>query len=216
MYHQGFPNRGVTRSELCFIYLFIYLIYLFLAALGLRCCARAFSSCGERGLLFIAVHGFLIAVASLVAEHGLQVRGLQQLWLTGSRVQAQQLWLTGLVVPWHVGSSQTRARTRVPCIGRQILNHCATREVPRSVFQKDNSRTIFESNPSCWSLPRGPVSPNKTKKHNQGSKDLFKNIPTPATTPMKLTFAPAWQISASGGTYSKEEVLKSVDQGLPW
>ena len=34
----------------------------------------------------------------------------------------------GLVAPRHVGSSQTRARTRVPCIGRQILNHCATRE----------------------------------------------------------------------------------------
>ena len=32
------------------------------------------------------------------------------------------------VAPRHVGSSQTRARTRVPCIGRQILNHCATRE----------------------------------------------------------------------------------------
>ena len=30
----------------------------------------------------------------------------------------------------HVGSSQTRDRTRVPCIGRQTLNHCATREVP--------------------------------------------------------------------------------------
>ena len=42
--------------------------------------------------------------------------------------QAQQLWLTGLVAPRHVGSSKTRARTRVPCIGRQILNHCATRE----------------------------------------------------------------------------------------
>ena len=40
------------------------------------------------------------------------------------------MWLTGLVAPWHVGSSQTRARTRVPCIGRQILNHCATREAP--------------------------------------------------------------------------------------
>ena len=48
---------------------FIY--YLFLAALGLRCCARAFSSCGEQGLLFVAVSGLLIAVASLVAEHGL-------------------------------------------------------------------------------------------------------------------------------------------------
>ena len=44
---------------------------LFLAALGLRCCARAFSSCGERGLLFVVVRGFLIAMASFVAEHGL-------------------------------------------------------------------------------------------------------------------------------------------------
>ena len=42
----------------------------------LHCCVRAFSSCGEWGLLFIAVHGFLIAVASLVAEHGLLARGL--------------------------------------------------------------------------------------------------------------------------------------------
>ena len=45
--------------------------FFFLAALGLRCCAQAFSSCSERGLLFVAVRGLLIAVASLVAEHGL-------------------------------------------------------------------------------------------------------------------------------------------------
>ena len=37
------------------------------------------------------------------------------------------MWLTGLVAPRHVGSSQTRAQTRVPCIGRRILNHCATK-----------------------------------------------------------------------------------------
>ena len=54
-----------------FIYLFIYFIYLFLAALGLRRCAQAFSSCGERGLLFVMVCGLLIAVASLVAEYRL-------------------------------------------------------------------------------------------------------------------------------------------------
>ena len=36
---------------------FFKLIYLFLAALGLRCCAWAFSSCGEQGLLFVVVHG---------------------------------------------------------------------------------------------------------------------------------------------------------------
>ena len=46
-------------------------IYLFLAALGLRCCAWACSSCGERGLLLVAVRRLLITVASLVAEYGL-------------------------------------------------------------------------------------------------------------------------------------------------
>ena len=46
-------------------------IYLFLAASGLRCCMQAFSSCGKRVLLFVAVRGLLTAVASLVAEHRL-------------------------------------------------------------------------------------------------------------------------------------------------
>ena len=46
-------------------------VFFFLAALGLRCCARAFSSSGERGLLFVAVRGLRIEVASLVVEHGL-------------------------------------------------------------------------------------------------------------------------------------------------
>ena len=59
------------------INLFIYLfIYLFLAVLGLCFCARAFSSCGKRGPLFIAVRGPLIIAASLVAEHRLQTRRL--------------------------------------------------------------------------------------------------------------------------------------------
>ena len=70
---------------------FFGFIYLFLAELGLCCCVWAFSSCSKRGLLFAAVHGLLIAVASLVAYHGLQACKLQQLWLAGSRAQAQQL-----------------------------------------------------------------------------------------------------------------------------
>ena len=48
-----------------------------MAALGLCCYAQAFSGCGEQGLLFIAVCGLLTAVATLVAEHGLSVHGLQ-------------------------------------------------------------------------------------------------------------------------------------------
>ena len=54
-----------------FLGLFIYLIYLFMAVLGLRFCARAFSSCGKWGPLFIVVCGPLIIAASLVAEHRL-------------------------------------------------------------------------------------------------------------------------------------------------
>ena len=40
--------------------------------MGLHFCARAFSSCGKRGPLFIAVCGPLTVAASLVAEHRLQ------------------------------------------------------------------------------------------------------------------------------------------------
>ena len=53
------------------LYIYLLFIYLFLAVLGFRFCARAFSSCGEQGLLFIVVRGLLIVVASLVAEHRL-------------------------------------------------------------------------------------------------------------------------------------------------
>ena len=49
---------------------FFFFLNLFLAVLGLHCCAQVLSRCGEQGLLFIAVCWLLIAVASLV-EHGL-------------------------------------------------------------------------------------------------------------------------------------------------
>ena len=55
-----------------------------MAVLGLRFCARAFSSCGERGPLLIAVRGPLTIAASPVAEHRLQTRRLSS---CGSRAQ---------------------------------------------------------------------------------------------------------------------------------
>ena len=57
-------NQGDTQILLKKNYLF-----LFLAVLGLRCYAQAFSSCGAQGLLFV-VHGLLTVEASLVVEHG--------------------------------------------------------------------------------------------------------------------------------------------------
>ena len=74
---------------LFFFFNFIYFI-LFLAALGLHCCAWAFSSCGEQGLLFVAVHRLLIAVG------GFSCCGA---WALG--VQASVLWHAGPVVVAH-------------------------------------------------------------------------------------------------------------------
>ena len=67
-----------------FIFIIYLFIYLFLAVLGLCFCARAFSSSGERGPLFIAVRGPLTIAASLVAEHRVQTRRLSS---CGSRAQ---------------------------------------------------------------------------------------------------------------------------------
>ena len=69
--------------------------------------------------------------AGATPHHGARAshyRGLSRCGAQAPDAQAQQLWLTGPVAPRHAGSSQTRARTRVPCTSRQILNHCATRE----------------------------------------------------------------------------------------
>ena len=63
---------------------FSFFFFLFMAVLGLRFCARAFSSCGKRGPLFIVVRGPLTVTASLVAEHRLQTRRLSS---CGSRAQ---------------------------------------------------------------------------------------------------------------------------------
>ena len=80
-YLPTFSNVSITFLTVFYLFIYLFLmpsflknnlfIYLFLSALGLRCCAQAFSSYGERGLFFIAMCGLLTAVASLVAEHGL-------------------------------------------------------------------------------------------------------------------------------------------------
>ena len=120
-----------------FIYLFIYwLCWVFVAMRWLSLIAAS----GGYPLLWCAGFSFpwlllLWSTGSRRVGFSSCSTGAQQLWLAGSRAQAQQLWRMGLVAPLHVGSSQTRARTRVPCIGRRILNHCATREVLETFYK---------------------------------------------------------------------------------
>ena len=96
--------------------------YLILAVLGLRCCMWAFSSCGQRGLLFTVVCGLLSAVASLVAEQGLQ------------SARASVVAVHGLRCPSACGIFPDQGSHCVPCIGMRILNHWTTREVPGFFF----------------------------------------------------------------------------------
>ena len=61
-----------------------------MAALGLCCCTQAFSSCGERGLLFVAVRRLLIAVTSLVC--GARALGTQASVVVARRLSNCGSW----------------------------------------------------------------------------------------------------------------------------
>ena len=87
-----------------------------MVALGLRCCAQAFSSCGERINLTLD--------CSVWASHwdGFSCFGARALECAGFSI----LWHMGLAVPWHVAAFMwdlpgPRSETCGPCICRQIL-----------------------------------------------------------------------------------------------
>ena len=123
--------------------------------LGLRFCARAFSSCGEWGPLFITVRGPITIAASLVAEHGLQTH----------RLSNCGLWAQLLCGMWDpprpglkpvssalAGRFSTTAPPGKP--GRWILNHCATREALHYGLSQDieYSFLCYTIGPCCLSI----------------------------------------------------------------
>ena len=100
--------------------------------LGLCCCARAFSSCGKQGPLFIAVQRLLTAVGSLVSEHRLygawsSVVTSHGLRRCGSRATEPRFnrygARTSLLHSNECGLFLDQRSTRVSCIGRWILYH---------------------------------------------------------------------------------------------
>ena len=63
-------------NVILFFFFFNNFTYLFLARWSSSLC-RLFSGCGGQGQLFVAMLGFLTAVASLAVEHGLEGHGLR-------------------------------------------------------------------------------------------------------------------------------------------
>ena len=102
---------GTGQGALYFAFLFIYFWLHWVLTAGQASFVVA------RGCCSLAV--VLIAVASLVAEHGgFGSCGVwaQRLHLPGPRAQAQYLRLTGSVASWHMGPSWVRDRTHISCI----------------------------------------------------------------------------------------------------
>ena len=83
-----------VEKTVLFLFFINLFIYLFLAALGLRCCTLAFCRCGERGLLF---------VEEARASHcsGVFCGGARALGVRPSVVVARGLQSAGSVVVAH-------------------------------------------------------------------------------------------------------------------
>ena len=106
----------------------------FLAALCLNCSARIFSRCGEWGLL---------------PSCGARASHCGGLSCCRARGRASVAAARVLVALQHVGSSWTRDhRTHLPCIGRWILSHWMTREVPCSYSW--GAQTLTSTELSLW------------------------------------------------------------------
>ena len=101
-----------------FIYLFIF------GCVGSSFLCKAFSSCSERGPLFIAVHGPLTVAASPIAEHRLQTRRLSS---CGSRAQS----LCGM---WDL-----------PGLGHEPMSPALAGGFPTTAPPEKPKRILFES-----------------------------------------------------------------------
>ena len=78
------PQKGNSAHKISFFFFFLFFnvcLFYFLAVVGLHCFAWVLPSCGEQGLLFIVPLRLLTAMASLVAEHRFQARGLRSVAL---------------------------------------------------------------------------------------------------------------------------------------
>ena len=73
-----------------FIYFWLCWVFVAMRRLSLAAASRGYSS--------LQCAGFSLRWLLFVVEHGLQVHGLQYLWLVGSRAQAQQLWRMGFSI----------------------------------------------------------------------------------------------------------------------
>ena len=120
------------------------LFFLVLAALGLRCCTRAFSGCGEGGYSSLRCTGF-------------SLRWLLLLWSMGSSSGLQQLKHAGSVVVAHRPQS-----ARASVVAARGLSSCGLQALECRLSSCGARAQLLRS---MWDLPGPglkPVSPALT------------------------------------------------------
>ena len=120
------PGENCKGASFLFVCLFLY----FFGCVG--------SQPGHAGFSLVVAHALQGVWALQLWHMGSRACGLCSLRHIGSLVEARELSSCGTWAQLPRGmwdlSSPTRDGTRIPCIGRWILYHWTTREVPRNQF----------------------------------------------------------------------------------
>ena len=103
------PRESLIHSFLFFYFFWLRWVFVAVRRLPLVAASRGYSSLWCAGFSW----WYLLLLRSM-----------------GSRCAGSVVVAHGLSCSTACGIFRTRAQTCVPCIGRWILNHCATREVP--------------------------------------------------------------------------------------
>ena len=117
--HKSWTSLKQLSTPAC-IYFFNRL---FLAVLDLLCYVGFSLVMASRSYFSLQYADSSLRRLLLLPSSGCRALRLQQLWLPGSKVQAQKLWHVGLFAPQLVRSSWTTDRNRVPCTSRWVIYH---------------------------------------------------------------------------------------------
>ena len=123
--YSNFFNLNLIMLKLDLNLLSLFIILFIFGCVGASL-HGLFSSCSKWYLLSSCSHELFIAVASLVAEYGLQgaqasvvvVHGLSSFCSWALEHRLSNCSILSLVVPQHVGSSWIKDQTHPSCTGR--------------------------------------------------------------------------------------------------
>ena len=161
---QPLRHQGSPRVHFFLLKVFIFYLFFIFGCIGSSLLCVGFLQLWRAGAALPCGAWALGAQASVIVARGLSSCGLQALAHRLSSCGARAQLLCGM---WE--SSLTRARTHVACIGRRILNYCATKEALSSLFRLSQSKVLFHVPIPLWcqAFDRNSVGGRFMKMHKK-------------------------------------------------